>query len=378
MSNDPFDAPGKRNSTLLPPHKTVPPSDQKTRPSGLRFQESNHWYFDGKKWLPSVTGIIKRIGEDQGGLMIHHSNITAKCAIEEAAEVSRLRRLEGDDAAFEYLRKAADRHKEKAGVKGSDLHDIVDRMQSGAEVPEYIHDDILAMAKNVIAFLNDYQVQTLYSEVRLAHRTMGYAGTCDVIGIVPQFGQVPVCVDWKTSKSMYEKPDYSHAKNGTQLAPYSRAEFMFWDNGTEADMVKVSQDVGLIVMVRPEDYKVYDYDLHRAWPQFKRAFASYWWWRDDAKTLARPARPNPPAKVEESAEPARLVIEGPEVPLCGQCGEEASRCEHARPVDPLTAQIREVLDPATFDDLWENNSAIWTDEHTEAVKARIAELGIAS
>lgn len=343
-------------ATALPPHKTAAPPDTKTRPSALRFEDARHMYFDGKKWMPSVTGISKRGGEDETGLQIYHADETARCAIEEAAELSRIRRLSGDDDAFDWLRKAPKRRTEGAGVKGSDLHDIVDRMQSGAEVPEYLHDDILAMAKQVIAFLNDYQVEALFSELRLAHRTMGYCGTTDTIGIVPQYGDVPVLIDWKTSKSMYEKPKYSNGKNSMQLAAYSHAEVMFWDDRTEADMTPVNQDVGLIVMVRPEGYKVYDYDIHRAWPQFERAFASYHWWRD-ADSLARPVRPNPPVKEEA-------------VPVVETTAEFQN--------DPLLDQITEVLDPATFDDLWEAHQAIWTDAHTAAVKARIAELGIAS
>lgn len=333
----------------LPPHKTLPPPEQETRPSTLRFQESRHMYFDGKKWMPSVTGISDRGGENKDGLMAYHAKETARCAIEEAAELSRIRRLEGDDEAFEWLWHAPDRHRDGAAVKGSDLHDVVDRMQSGAEVPEYLHDDIKAMAEQVIAFLNDYRVQTLYSELRLAHRSMGYCGTTDTIGVIPQFGDMPILVDWKTSASMYRSPEYSHGKNSMQLAGYSRAEVMFWDDKTEADMTQVNQDVGLIVMVRPEGYKVYDYDIHRAWPQFERAFANYWWWRE-AGSLARPCRPT--------------VLPTPVVEMA--------------PRDPLLVQIEEALDPATFDELWEANGATWTDEHTAAVHKRLAELEAAS
>jgi hypothetical protein len=350
MATDQFDSPGKRTGTLLPPHKTLPPPEQETRPSKLRFNDGNHTYYDGKKWMPSVTGITKRGGEDESGLFSYYAGKAAECAIEEAAEVSRLRRLEGDDVAHEYIKRAADRHRDKAAVKGSDLHDVVDRMQSGREVPEYLHDDILAMAKQVIAFLDDYQVEALYSELRLVHRTMGYFGTTDTVGIVPQYGDVPILIDWKTSESMYREPKYSNGKNSMQLAAYSRAEVMFWDDKTEADMTKVNQDVGLIVMVRPEGYKVYDYDIYRAWPQFERALASYWWWRED-KSLARPVRPKVAAAVAAVEAPVR---------------------------DPLLDQIAEVLDPATFDELWENNESVWTDEHTAEVRKRLAQLEAAS
>jgi hypothetical protein len=277
-------------------HRTAAPPEVATRPTTLRFEHRRHMYFDGKRWLPSVTGICGKV-EDKGGLLIWHADETAKCAIEEAAELSRLRRLEDDDAAFEWLRKAPDRKRDKATVSGSDLHDVADRMLSGQDIPEHLHPDIRTMAEHVLAFMRDFQVTVRYSEARLAHRSMGYCGTTDQIGIVPQYGDVPLIIDWKTSASMYEKPKFSHGKNAMQLGSYSRAEFMFWDDKTEADMIEVNQDVGLIVMVRPEGYKVYDYDLVRAWPQFCRAFENYHWWRNTDELAHGPVRPKGTALV---------------------------------------------------------------------------------
>lgn len=366
-------------------HTTSAPAELVTRPSALRFEHKRHMYFDGKTWMPSVTGIIKRGGEDQSGLFGYYAGQAATCAIEEAAEVSRLRRLEGDDTAHEFIKTAADRHRDQATVSGSDLHDVADRMLSGAELPEYLHDNIKKMAENVLAFMSDYRVEVLHSEARLAHRTLGYCGTTDQIGIVPQYGDLPLNIDWKTSESMYRNPKYSHGKNAMQLAPYSRAEVMFWDDKTEADMVPVSQEIGLIIMIRPEGYKVYEYDLVRGWEQFQRALASYHWWRDVDEMYRGPIRPTAPVEVMPVVEEftpgvavAQAVADlgdaapGPMVhnvvELEKKFGEGAV----------LLAQISEVLDPATFDDLWEAHQGIWTDEHTAAVKARIAELGIAS
>lgn len=276
-------------------HRTAAPPEVATRPTTLRFEHRRHMYFDGKRWLPSVSGITDKI-DDKGGLLNWYADETAKCAINQAAELSRLRRLEDDDAAFEWLRKAPDRVKEGKGVTGSDLHDVADRMLSGMDMPEYLHPDVRKMAEHVLEFMRDFRVVNPLSEVRLVHRTIGYCGTTDQIGIVPQYGDVPLIIDWKTSESMYRSPKFSHGKNSMQLTAYSRAEAMFWDDKTEADMVSVNQDIGLIVMIRPEGYKVYDYDLVRAWPQFIRAFENYHWRRDVSELAHGPVRPkgNPP------------------------------------------------------------------------------------
>ena len=261
-----------------------------TRASLLKFNKGNHTYYDGKKWIPSVTGIAGKI-DDKGGLIDWAAKSVATCAIEEAAELSRLRRLQDDEAAHTWLWQAANRLRDGASVSGSDLHDVADRMMTGAPMPEDLDPNIKFMAENVSAFMVEYGVVSLHSEVRLCNRTLSYCGTTDDIGIVPQYGDLPLIIDWKTSASMYRSPKFSHGKNGIQLAPYSRAEVMFWDDKTESDMVKVNQEVGLIVMIRPEGYKVYEYDLVRSWPQFERALENYHWWRNVDEMNRGPIRP---------------------------------------------------------------------------------------
>jgi hypothetical protein len=91
---------------------------------------------------------------------------------------------------------------------------------------------------------------------------------------------------------------------------------MFWDDKTEADMVEINPEVGLIVMVRPEGYKVYEYDLIRAWPQFERAMDNYHWWRGVDELSRGPIRPSglvdnlrAAAQVAESVEALRALYE---------------------------------------------------------------------
>lgn len=345
----------KPNKTDDVSHERPLPTDTGTRPSKLRFEHRRHMYFDGKKWLPSVTGIVGK-AEDKSGLLGWYADTTATCAIEEAAELSRIRRLESDDAAFEWLRKAPDRERDKATVSGSDLHDVADRMLSSMDMPDDLHPDIELMAKNVLAFMADYRVEVLHSEVRLANRTLGYGGTTDQVGIVPQYGELPLIIDWKTSASMYRSPKFSHGKNAMQLAPYAQAEVMFWDDKTESDMIKVNTEVGLIVMIRPEGYKVYDYDLVRAWPQFERAFASYHWWRDVDELCHGPIRP---AGVTTSV----------------------TTPNEAEMIDEITAlrnklfdAIRAARDEDVLAALWEDHQDHWIEDHTLLVQARLAEL----
>lgn len=280
-----------------------------TRKSELKFNKGNHTYYDGKKWIPSVTGITGKM-DDKGGLIDWAAKAVATCAIEEAAELSRLRRLGDDDAAHDWLWQAANRLRDGKGTSGSDLHDVADRMLSGAEMPEYLDPNIKFMAENVTAFMVDYGVTSIHSEVRLYNRTLSYCGTTDDIGIVPQYGQLPLIIDWKTSESMYRSPKFSHGKNAMQLAAYRGAEIMWWDDKSESDMVDINPEVGLIVMIRPEGYKVYEYDLVRAWPQFERAIENYHWNRNVDEISRGPIRPaGLVANLSASAESAETVEE---------------------------------------------------------------------
>ena len=690
----------KATKPAAPIHLTSAPTDQGTRPSTLRFEHRRHMYLDARRWLPSVTGITGK-AEDKSGLLAWHADATATCAIEEAAELSRLRRLEGDDAAYEWLRKAPDRKRDKATVSGSDLHDVADRMLSGMDMPEYLHPNVKAMAGHVLAFMADYRVTVLHSEVRLAHRTLGYCGTTDQIGIVPQYGEAPVVIDWKglaldtpiptpdgwstmgqlqvgdhvfdrdgrvatvtgksdvhlkdcyrltfrdgtsvvcdadhrwvaetgynqgrteqvfeardlaanlrnpvtgqrhlrvplnrpldlprvdlsidpyvlgcwlgdgnassgaickpddelfehvavrgyavlparqqepgkvqirtvaglttklrlagllnnkhipsrylrasaeqrlallrglmdtdgtaniarrgecsftsvdkafahdvmelalslgyparineinghgfgkdvtsydvnfravghnpflltrkaervgfiqeagrhrmimsvestitvptqcievdsptstylctekfipthnTSASMYEKPRFSHGKNAMQLAPYSRAEVMFWDDRTEADMIPVNQDVGLIVMIRPEGYKVYDYDLHRGWEQFERAFAGYHWWRDVDELARGPIRPvaaAPPETVAQVHEEVQLEQDVREIEF-----DEPRVPSQMRKLR-LIAQLRQAESEDALLKIAEANEDIWDEDCRRMCRAVMAEI----
>jgi hypothetical protein len=271
-------------------HRTAAPPEVATRPTTLRFEHRRHMYFDGKRWLPSVTGICGKV-EDKGGLLAgtptdrEVRDRGSRGAVPAAPPGGRRRRVRV--AAQGPGPQARQGHGQRVGPARRRRPDAVRGGHPGA----HLHPDIRTMAEHVLAFMRDYQVTVRYSEARLAHRSMGYCGTTDQIGIVPQYGDVPLIIDWKTSASMYETPKFSTERTRCSSPSYSRAEVMFWDDKTEADMIEVNQDVGLIVMIRPEGYKVYDYDLVRAWPQFRRAFENYHWWRNTDELAHGPVRP---------------------------------------------------------------------------------------
>lgn len=261
-------------------------------PTTLRFRASDHSYWDGKTRLANVTTIIDS-GEDKGGLMKYVARKAAERAIDEPVELSRKLRLEGRDAAVAWLAKASEDHRDRAGYSGSDLHDLADRMAQGEDLSSYHIDPMTAdMLAAVRQFIVDWKVEIVASEVRVANRELGYAGTTDGFMVVPDYGDMPILGDWKTTESGYRNPQYSHGKHALQLCPYSRAEVAFYlDDQTEEPLPPVNTGVGLIIFIRPEGYKVAEIDLSTAWPEFRRRLESLKWKRD-AKKLGRIVQPS--------------------------------------------------------------------------------------
>jgi len=256
-------------------------------PTTLTFNPRTHVYRDGRKHLPSVTSVIGS-AEDKSGLIKWSAKMAARRAIDDAAALSRKVRLEGREAAVAWLASASDEYRDAAGLSGSDVHDLADRKARGEPLPEHLDRDVEATLNNVTQFYTDYGATAVASEVRVANRAVGYAGTTDGLLSIPHYyGDLPVVSDWKTSASGYRRPEFSHGKHAMQLTAYSRAEVMFdLADRTEEPMPAVNQEVGLIIFVRPEGYKVYEFDLEPAWPQFRRAVWNYRWWKG-AEALGR-------------------------------------------------------------------------------------------
>jgi hypothetical protein len=271
-------------------------ADLDRRPTTLRFAPGNHVYRDVNKHMPGVTTVIKW-SEDQQGLIAWNGRKAAERAVEQPEEWNRRLRLDGQEAAVKWIAQAGNDDRDAKGLKGSDLHDVAFRMSLG-EMPQFLYPDIKWMAEQVLLFWDEFDVTPMMSEVRLANRTVGYCGTTDSQAIVPKYGELPVIIDYKTAEKAYIKPDRYWGSHAMQLAAYSHAEVMFWDAdddaglpGLEADMLPLNQNIGLILHVRPEGYKLCDHKLVTAWPQFQRALANWRWWKTVDKISRGPVVP---------------------------------------------------------------------------------------
>lgn len=154
--------------------------------------------------------------------------------------------------ALRWLKGAADRFRDDAAAKGSDVHNaaeafVLDHAREGirwwvatGELPRW-PDHIAAKMGSLVRFLNEYRPIYLYTEARVFNRSRSYAGQGDAFLRVkvpddwtaPPWmsrpfvweleggdpGWITLCVDYKSGRDIYHEVTL-------QTAAYSHGEFI--------------------------------------------------------------------------------------------------------------------------------------------------------
>jgi len=118
--------------------------------------------------------------------------------------------------AIKLLKGSPESQKEKAGVRGTAVHDALEALVLGRPLPEDLNEEELHLVGGATAFLNQRKSKILASEMIVFNRTEGYCGTLDLWDI--DADGTPWILDYKTSKNVYP----NHA---VQQVAYQRAEF---------------------------------------------------------------------------------------------------------------------------------------------------------
>lgn len=172
--------------------------------SGYRYE------IDGEK-VQSVTTILGK-ALAKPALTTWASKTVANYAVDNWRELSRLPVSE----RLARLQGAPWADRDSAALKGTQVHSLAEKLQAGAN-PDDLDQKYAGQAKACAAFLSDFNVEPLYSEVPLFSRTYRYAGTADLIGRIN--GQC-VVLDYKTNRSGLF-PDVAY-----QLCAYSRCDIL--------------------------------------------------------------------------------------------------------------------------------------------------------
>lgn len=184
-----------------------------TSPRLRRINSGNgHSYtWDGQK-IPGVTTVKGML--DKPGLVKWASNMAAETVVDEWDHLATLSPTERGD----YVRKAPDRRRDTAAVRGTRVHRVVELLVLGKPVPDGTPANVRRMAEHVARLYDEWDMKPVLVESPVAHSEWLYAGTLDSVAHCDRLGYV--LLDTKTrddGRSPYDD-------TSLQLAPYRFAD----------------------------------------------------------------------------------------------------------------------------------------------------------
>lgn len=268
-----------------------------TNPVAAEKSDFGRMYRDpetGAKY-PSVTNVKDVLSKDF--LKYWAAKVVAERAVENFEVLYEKIRLDGPEKARKWCSGALYEASKGAAVRGSDLHDLAEKEYKGEPIIYgAINETTLRMLAQYRAFLKDMNVTILASELTLANRAIQYAGSTDLVGIVPSVGPEPRILDIKTSIPQLDEdgtpqePKGPYSEWALQLSAYANAEMSIYKdpNGEgflKGDVFDVSKEDALVIQITPYRYKLYQADITDAWNVFQRCREIWDWHKMDASEV---------------------------------------------------------------------------------------------
>ncbi len=207
----------RKTADVTPPLITVGapagPKNADTDSNGLRY-----YTWNGLRY-PSVT-TIRRLAGIPHGLHQWSLNQVIDRVLDEAPAIAlRLGSGEPSQVAMtrQYLRSAATEQRDKAALLGTAVH-----AAAAENIPiTEVGPDIAPRLRQYLDWRERSGVEILATEFQVWNPTVGYAGSCDLLGRFPD-GSIWV-IDLKTGKGVY-------GEHALQLMAYLMAEFVGMDD----------------------------------------------------------------------------------------------------------------------------------------------------
>lgn len=227
--------------------------------TGLVFFEKSHRYKLDGKWCPGVTTLIKG-GLPAPALMYWSARSVAEWVADNRQTLGGMY-ASGRGPLVAFLKEIPWQKRDDAGVKGTEVHDLAEKLVRGdeVEVPEHLDGYVQAC----VDFLDEWKPTPLIVERPLANRTDWWAGKPDMFADLPDGRRI--LFDWKTAASgVWPETAY-------QLCAYSHAEFYLDVDGNEQPIppvdlcaaVHLTQDGYEVIPVKADD-DVYEEFKHIA------------------------------------------------------------------------------------------------------------------
>ncbi len=203
----------------------------------------NHYYtIDGVK-ADGVTTLLSD-GQPKKALAPWAARRVAEYAYDCDPVLLEQLKAAGRNSFVHFLKNVPWDERDKAGVRGSTLHDLAESLISGAEVD--VPDPLTGHVESVVRFMDEWRPRPVLTETVIASRTWEYAGTFDLVADLPDGRRI--LYDYKTAASGI------WPETAMQLAAYRWADCYVGDDGTEMPMSEVGIDEAYAIWVRADGY----------------------------------------------------------------------------------------------------------------------------
>lgn len=247
---------------------------------------------------PGVTSILGML--PKGFLKYWAAKSVAEYAVDNLGPVVGLA-FKDPAAAVDLLKRSPDRDTRQAADKGTEVHDLFERLAKGEDIGR-VHPDNAPYVALFKGFVEQYKPKFLFLEGTVWSDTYGFAGSFDFIAEVtdpdtvteenPDGERMVVIGDWKTTRSGV------HEEVALQLTAYAHADYIINPDGTRVDLPKL--DGGIVVHVRPEGGQVVPARIDDELMPYFEALRKVWDWdREVNKTVLGAPMPIEPV-VEET------------------------------------------------------------------------------
>ena len=265
----------------------------------------------GTPEVPSITTVLDVLNQN---MEWWEALCATRLAMEHAEALASIlhmpdgpERWDRNRAAKDWLQGAAERDRNEASRRGDFVHDYAETWglhQLGeATSNDVARQEALCERAGVSdhlrhfhAFWDHWNPTVLQPEATVWNKTVGYAGTTDLICTIEVDGENVVTVmDWKTKKGLYKRngaPKDTDLRDftGMQLAAAAFAEEIWLPGDSpEADAWEpfpYEVEVGCAVAIAPDGYVVRQFAIHNPlmWQTF-RALRAAWNFRRDGNQL---------------------------------------------------------------------------------------------
>jgi hypothetical protein len=219
-----------------------------SKDKGLVFYEGSHRYKLDGEWVPGVTTILGIL--DKPAIPKWAATQVAEFVANHPDLTEQMKQLGGVGPTVAFLKNLPWEKRDTAAVRGTDVHNIAERIVHGdqVEVPEHL----VGYVESALAFMDDYGIEPVLVEACIGSRAYNYAGKLDLIA---DSKRGPTAIyDYKTTASGI------YATTAWQNAAYAFAEFYNTDldgKTVEDALLPLHIEASFGVHLRDDGYSVH-------------------------------------------------------------------------------------------------------------------------